>query len=733
MNWLAHTENDQGKVHKLSDHLVNTARRMQEFSFSEELKPLLAMAGLLHDLGKYQEEFQKYLEKRGPRGSVPHAKWGAMLTKSSLICNKWLSFPIYGHHSGLPNHENWNQNTDLGSPAENSEKLKKILANFFKDMPDIKKRLGSLRAQAATAMNKYTYPLHEDLMIRYVFSCLTDADWIDTDEHYYPEHSEHRISNTLDPDAMQEKLDAHLRAIERPGAINSLRTASRLEVLAKARDPLGFYSLHLPTGLGKTLTSLCWALAHAKEHGLKRIIIVLPYTSIIDQTGEILKSILGEDQVLEHHGGIIFEDPNEHQQKKRDYIKKFAVENWNYPVIVTTSVQFFETLFSNKTSKCRKLHNIAQSVVIFDEVQTLKKDIVLPTLKMLENVQELFGCSFLFCTATMPVFEKRDNFEGLENIMPLIQDPQALYDQVQRVTYHLFKNLEEIDLSQLKEHLISLGQSALVIFNLRETTKNCYIQMRKEGLWERVYHLSTFMCPKHRKAVIAQIRDDLRKQRKILVISTQLVEAGVDFDFPMVMRELGPLSSVIQAAGRCNREGKMGERAGNVYIFRLEKAVYPGDGYREEANFTKEFIEEDAQKIHDLGLFHEYYRNVIDLYVTSKTKITESRKELSFEDVANMYRVIDDGQTTSIFVRDYNAESQKLYNHIADIIKNGGKISKKDRQYLQQYSVQVYDNFFQSAHGHYESLDEQIYVWNGIYHKDIGITLENIDVEKNIL
>ncbi len=736
MSYIAHSENQEGRVHLLREHLLRTAERMREFSFSEELKPLLGIVGLLHDIGKYQEEFQDYLKKGGEKGSVPHAKWGAMLTRSNLINCTWFSFPIYGHHSGLPDHADWKPNTDLECDENLKKNLKAVLSHAKEDIPDIEEQIKKQWDEAKKVLDKYKdKKLAHDLMIRYIFSCLTDADWIDTDEHYFPEHGEHRSGRVLDPDAAQEKLDAHLREIESENAMNKLRAASRAQALSKAQDPLGFYSLHLPTGLGKTLTSFYWALMHAKKHGLKRIIIVLPYTSIIDQTAEILKDILGEDQVLEHHGGIIFEDSDK-DQNKQDYIKKFAVENWNFPVIVTTSVQFFETLFSNKSSKCRKLHNIARSVVIFDEVQTLKKDIAAPTLKMLENVQDLFGCSFLFCTATMPVFQKRDKFDGLEKITPLIQDPQVLYNQVQRVTYHTLADLKEIDLFNVRERLLSVGQSALVIFNLKETTKNFYIQMRKEGVWEKVYHLSAFMCPKHRKEMIGLIRDDLHKQKKILVISTQLVEAGVDFDFPVVMRELGPLSSVIQAAGRCNREGKMGEGAGRVYIFLLKDTGYPGGEYKEEAEFTLEFIKEDPQRIHHLDLFQDYYQKVIDLYVKSKTEITNKREAYEkpeFKTIAQMYRVIEDTGTTAIFIRGYDSQSEKLYRRMAEKIKDGHKMSKEDRRHLQQYSVQVYNNFFQEAEGYYEPLGDQIYVWNGIYHKEIGITLKNIDEEENII
>ena len=254
-----------------------------------------------------------------------------------------------------------------------------------------------------------------------LFSALTDADWLDTENHFNEAISEKRKTQEFEPLFLLERIENELLGKSKEGYINKLRNNVRNYAIAKADEKPGFYSMTLPTGMGKTLASVSWALYHAKYNNLKRIIIVLPFISIIDQTAKELKRIFGEEWVLEHHSNF-----NEDEETNKNianeslqdegYTKRLATENWDYPIIVTTSVQFFESLFGNKPSRCRKVHNIAQSVVIFDEVQTLPKELVLPTLTMLKNVQKVMGTSFLFCTATQPAFEKSEGFNGIEGV-----------------------------------------------------------------------------------------------------------------------------------------------------------------------------------------------------------------------------------------------------------------------------------------------------------------------------
>jgi CRISPR-associated endonuclease/helicase Cas3 len=436
MEYYAHSENNRKEKHSLSWHLHQTATLAERFAWQESYKPIFYLTGLLHDLGKYQLEFQNYLDNEGKRGSVPHASWGAGYARCIGLLE--TSLAIDGHHKGVPDSSAWKSDTE---PFKRGE-----VVGFEKVVKAFEGDIGidgeTIKNHKPLALIK---PLQREAFIRYLFSALTDSDWLSTEEHFDRATFEIRIGAALPIDEMISKLEEEFSKKPREGEINRLRNVARNQTLQKADAPCGFYSLALPTGMGKTLTSLAWALKHAKKNDLKRIIIVLPYINIIDQTAQTLKGIFGDQWVLEHHSsynegeGVVRD--NEESCSPVQRRKKLACENWDYPIIVTTTVQFFESLFSNRPSKCRKIHNIAESVVIFDEVQTLPKEIILPTLQMLKDIQFIMKASFLFCTATQPAFAKREEFDGIEQICPLIKNPAELYRKTKRVEYRLLNDL----------------------------------------------------------------------------------------------------------------------------------------------------------------------------------------------------------------------------------------------------------------------------------------------------
>ncbi len=529
---------------------------------------------------------------------------------------------------------------------------------------------------------------------------------------------------------MIENLDSAIARKAKDGEINDLRNQVRDEALSKSEGSPGFYSLSLPTGLGKTLVSVAWALRHAKANSLKRIIIVLPFINIIDQTAKILKELFGEELILEHHSGYNENTINDEMAlDPSEKNKQLACENWDFPVIVTTTVQFFESLFSNKPSRCRKIHNIADSIVIFDEVQSLPKDLILPTLTMLKNVQELMNATFLFCTATMPAFEKRDGFDGIEQIHPLIEHPEHIYNKTRRIDYNLLQDLKPMSLDALAEDICNNNNSVLCIFNTKKAARELFkTVMTKNAIWDHTYHLSTGMCPIHRKRVIREIILDLENNRKILVASTQLIEAGVDFDFPCVFREIAPLESIIQSAGRCNREGKMPEN-GKVFLFKLIDGGMPDNVYRTYAEFATDLIKDDLGQLYRYDFFKDYYRKVINLFTNpDRFNINESRKKLEFETVSDSYRLIRN-QTESLFIYQYDENSNILYNELR------GKpfLSRHDYRKLQIYSVQVYKNFLiKNAHLCSE-LPQGLLVWNGRYNDGIGISTEMMSPDECVV
>lgn len=722
--FYAHSENETGERHPLAKHLLKTAELARSFSCDPSYHDIFNITGLLHDLGKYQVQFQNYLFNGGRRGSVPHASWGAGYAR--IIKQLEASIAIDGHHKGMPDNADWKTDTD---PFKNNDvtEFNAALNEFYKDTCLNEEVLRGLNTPSLKEKT------HREIFTRFLFSALTDSDWLSTEAHFELETHSMRSKIELPVDEMIEKLEKTLSGKPKNGDINDLRNAARVEVLSHAEMPCGFYSLALPTGLGKTLTSISWALKHAKKNDLRRIIVVLPYVNIIDQTAKIFKDIFGEKFVLEHHSG--YNEPLEKLDDKDECMpaderkKRLACENWDYPLIVTTTVQFFESLFSNKPSKCRKVHNISNSVVIFDEVQTLPKHLILPTLQMLKDVKSVMKTSFLFCTATQPAFEKRHGFEGIDGIVPLIADPARLYEATRRVKYSFLNDFEPVSVEMLFEEVSGCDDSVLVIFNTKKAAAEFFDKVSNCGIWREAYHLSTAMCPDHRKSVIKSIIEDLTTGKKIIVVSTQSIEAGVDLDFPVVFRAAAPLESIIQAAGRCNREGLLGHEGGQVYIFRLADSGMPDKTYSACAGHALEMIKSDPEKIYHYNMFNEYYRQIINLYVDPDKKgIIEAREKFNFETVNNLYKIIENA-TIGLYIYQYSEESGSFL----DSLKYKTHLSRNDFRKMQMFTVQVYREFMKKNGQFCQSDPRGFIVWYGKYDRKMGLAAPNKEDEVLII
>lgn len=699
--YIAHSKNTKGIEQLMKQHSKSVADIMVSYALSDEFIEIYSYCGILHDLGKYSEGFQKYISFGGEK--EPHAKWGAYMAKNNKLIN--IALPIYGHHAGLPNRD---------AMIETFETCNQEKGKWKTILQAIKDDDANTSPCDNAPFNKISGTLRKELFIRMLYSSLVDADSLDTERHFQLEQFNLRSCNSLDAYTLLAALNKRLAAFNQSTPLNELRTNVRLYAQKLANGPQGCYSMTLPTGMGKTLCSLNWALHHAIEHpNIKRIVIVLPFISIIDQTANELKSIFNDyDVVLEHHSNVIFEGADDEENYCKD-AKQLATENWDYPIVVTTAVQFFESLFSNKRSKCRKLHNLQDSIVIFDEIQTLPVNLAECTMTMLNDMLHLCRCSFLFCTATQPNFRTRRDFAGIDNITSLVEDSKTIFEATKRVTYYPVSDYQAQSISQIAERVVEQNDSVLIVCNTKKKARLLFEELNIRSNIQ-VLHLSTNMCQKHRMRIINKVRTKLKEGEKLILCSTQLIEAGVDLDFPVVFRELAPLESIIQSAGRCNREGKLMQ--GKVFLFQLEDTGQPSRQYETFAKYAQLCYRNNESRLSEADFYTEYYRKIIDLYAL-EDEITPEREKLMFQNVSDKYRIIN-STTSSLFLYRYDEESLRLYNEIV----NKEFLSLKDYQRIAQYCVQIYDKFANNYRNNIIDLSNGVKLWNGGYSEEYGLS-----------
>lgn len=555
----------ESEWHTLEDHLIHTAELAADFASGFGAADWAYIAGKWHDLGKYSKEFQQYLRSQngfdahieGVLGRVDHSTAGAQhAIESSRLLGHLLAYCLAGHHSGLLDARavGASQEDRLGKKIPSfGDAPENILQHNDPAIPEFVK-------QALANHNAFRI----SFFVRMLFSCLVDADFLDTEKFMQPDKSELRVDLPIDTLHLMEKaLNQFMQSfISSDAPVNGDRAEVRAACLHNAENPPGFFSLTVPTGGGKTLSSLAFALRHALAKSLQRIIYVVPFTTIIEQNADEFRKVMNripgiplDRLVIEHHSNF---DPY-----KETPFSRLACENWNAPLIVTTSVQFYESLFANRTSHCRKLHNLARAVIILDEAQTLPVDYLKPCLQVLKELAENYGSTVLLCTATQPAIHKRPDFlAGIENVHEIIPNPPALYQRLKRVQVQDLGTKTDMEISSL----LRAEELVLCVVNTRN---HASILMKTLGKAEEHFHLSALMCPKHRSGKLQSIRQRLAEGQTCRVISTQLIEAGVDIDFPVVFRSMAGLDSIAQAAGRCNRNGRM-PGLGRVFIFRSE-------------------------------------------------------------------------------------------------------------------------------------------------------------------
>jgi CRISPR-associated endonuclease/helicase Cas3 len=547
-----------------------------------------------------------------------------------------------------------------------------------------------------------------------IYSCLVDADYLDTESFLDPERADkrRRAPNLLD---LKPRLDAHLAEVAKnveQTDVNRLRARILEECRIAASLHPGLFSLTVPTGGGKTLSSMAFALKHAVAHGLRRVIYVIPYTSIIEQTARVFRDIFGGDSVLEHHSNLIQEkDEADDEAEER---RRLASENWDAPIVVTTNVQFFESFFANRSSKTRKLHNVAKSVIILDEAQMLPVPVLRPTLEVIRELVEHYGTSIILCTATQPALMANDEFKnGLEGAREMMSAPPDLEKALARVREKRLGTTKDADIIRL----IRDEKRCLCIVN---TKKHARLLFQALGGAEGGFHLSAAMCPVHRSRVLGDlkepkagtIRQRLRDEEPCRVVSTQLVEAGVDLDFPVVIRAIAGIDSIVQAAGRCNREGRIAE-GGRLYIFTPEEGLPPGH-FRQSAQITELVLHDREGSTLDSETVRAYFRELY--WVKDHGGGLDSERimplfepgavsgDFPFKTVAGLYRLIPDAQMPVIVPFDDRAG--ELCEELRWNTSPGALLRR-----LQPYTIQVYPGVLAGLiqSGYVESLHEDRY------------------------
>lgn len=720
---------------QLNLHLANVAQMAGVFAKPAGLHNEAVLAGSLHDLGKYRSEFQDYL--RGERSSsqeTQHAAYGAVwaINENQLL----QAFVVAGHHAGLHDLAELQgipQKSVLGLPEALEISLQRYIAE---SSPPVALSEPSFLRDAITCADQ---ALRTDFAVRMLFSCLVDADRLDS--AFWPfTPPQDRL---LDASGLLDKVRNERQQKSDKSSDSSLKS-SRNQIfdacLLKAEIAQGFFSLTVPTGGGKTLSAMAFALAHAQKHNLRRVIVVIPYLSIIDQNAAEYRRVLGDDVVLENHSSV---KPRTDAAEEEKDVLELAAENWDSPVVITTSVQFIESLLSDRPSRCRKLHRIANSVVIFDEVQTMPSHLLQPIFSVFRELKRQYGVSFVFSSATQPAFLKSsslpDGFTQGE-MKPIIDDPNQLFRTLRRVNYHLPREGETLDWPELAARMaLQENHQSLCVVNLTKHAAKLWDHLRgalPEAVRRTLFHLSSAMCPAHRLRVIRLMRWLLKHGHPCRVVSTQLIEAGVDVDFPTVWRALGPLDSIVQTAGRCNREGS--PKRGNVHVFRPVEHKIPGGAYavatgqaaiavsqydsQEEA---EEALATDPEIF--TGYFHGLYQNIDTDPREGGYTIQEERERLNFRTVGRRAKVIDN-DTQPVIVT-YGA-GKRLVLAIRErrLPPGSPRFTRDDQRSLQRYMVNLRQRDFDQllAQGYVEPLLPNLNVHvlhTSCYHSERGLVL----------
>jgi len=664
-HFYAHSENKESKQwHPLKIHLESVSRLAGENLAGWQGEEEAKLAGLLHDLGKYGDKFQQRLH--GVGSGLDHWSQGAFLAikKGGAIASALV---IQGHHIGLQCLNKEDLKRLKSEKLQDNHPQNLVLSETNFDLLEQRFNEDGLFIQEPKTHLFKGFPqgkVDNMLDVRRLYSALVDADFVDTEAHFKGDKQGNKVYRQrglkLNENRLAQKaLDSLLTHINEKSntphsetKLHEVRQNLLQSCLEKAEQKTGTFTLTAPTGSGKTLSMLGFALKHAVENNLQRIIMVLPYLSIIEQTANVYRDIFkefGDDFILEHHSmaGLGKEesksdaegDTEAQQQIKR---QRLLSENWDAPIIITTSVQFLESLFSNRSSRCRKIHRIANAVILFDEVQTLPTVLAIPSLAAVSHIAENWNSSIVFSTATQPAFEHlnekvKAHCQAGWQPKAIVENHREMLAATRRVQFNFLA--DKLDWQALSEKIKNHRQ-VLCIVNLK---RHAFEMLKQLKDTQDVFHLSTNLCALHRQQVLDEVKQRLEKGEDCRLIATQCIEAGVDVNFPVVYRSFAPLDALIQAAGRCNREGKLKE-LGEIFVFNpdCEGWLYPQETYKQAALTAASLQSELGEKfdLYNPDIINAYYRRLYNFAKIENKDLKTAIEELNFPEVAKHYRLI---------------------------------------------------------------------------------------------
>lgn len=730
MTYFAHSTQDQSKENwqTMEQHLRGVAEKMASFTEQFATEEVAHTIALLHDAGKYQKSFQKRLE--GSPIRVEHSICGAQIWKDLGLPDAG-AYCVSGHHSGIPNIGTESDTKDNPSLLGRLKRETEDVSFFFKEIT-LPTPSFPLWKQAIQGTSKLQCQKEYAFWIRMLFSSLTDADFLDTEEFYGKTRSAPPENSLAEAHTLFFSM---LETLAQDTPLKQARSALQQQALSHAEENAQVYLLNMPTGSGKTFASTAFALKRAVLEEKRRIIYIIPYQSITQQVAGQLKQIFGEEMVLEHHSSFQYESTDESGDLSEKWKK--ASENWDYPIIVTTSVQFFGSIYSNKTSKMRKIHNISNSIIIFDEVHLLPRLFLQPCLEAIQILTQRYHCEAIFLSATLPDFTQwMAQFQGenwdIKDILP----DKTLFPLFDTCS---FASLHGISRDKFLE-VLSTQEKTLVVVNYKKTARLLYAQIQGKK-----FHLSTDMTPEHRKETIKQIKIALGQEEKVTVVSTSLIEAGVDLDFDTAFRELAGLDNLLQTAGRCNREGKKSDCITYSFSFSEEERTH------EELEIRQSLTQKVFEKVESgefpsvsspeaiSTYFSDYFRarekdfSTFDFkHYISCHSIHPKDTGFRFVDYAKDFQLIPDTSTNVVVFPEKSKEKLEKLREEFRFSKGAGRFFHRQ---FQEHSVALREHNFRQ-------LEEQgvLSETNGVYFlenphfysEEVGILMEDTQPEHYI-